>query len=351
MLKPMKVAMAGMAALCLFACSSSSSPADTHTDGGTTPGTDGGGGGGGSMSLSDFCSALLTAEATTASKCFGGSVTLWEEAEQGGSGDTCAALSTALAAGRITYDADGAGACLSAFQALSCSALTAATITPPACTSTLSGTAKTGAACLGDTDCAGTSDYCKSDGTACGGTCAAYVALGAACDPTGASQCVPDATCASTNGTTGKCTKTPPTSLAAKGAKCGLSGESFVTCQSGLACNATTNVCVDPVAEGDACTAGDNVCAPFTYCDATTKKCAPDATAAGDACGQLTGQAEYDECLGALYCKTATGSEAGVCAVLGATGAACTATDSCVGTCTIKAGKTTGTCAAACADL
>lgn len=358
MLTVMKVAMASAAVLGLIACSSSSSaPKETGDSGGGTgpgSGTGTGPGGGGSMSVSDFCNALLSADAMLASQCFGGAASeyLSEENALQGSGGACGALEAAVTAGRITYDSDTAAACLSAYTSLSCADLAQGMLEPAACSSTIAGTVAKGGSCFGDDDCAGTASYCDiTSATSCTGKCAPKIAAGGTCSNTGGGgECVTGYSCSSSGTGAAKCTKTAATKTAAKGASCAITAGNVVECAMGLLCNAKTQVCDAPVAEGDACTPGDDTCVAFTYCDATSKTCTADPTTGGK-CGIPTGQMEYIDCLGGTYCKMTSGSESGVCAAPGGTGATCEGGQGCIGTCTMAAGATTGTCTAPCTAL
>jgi hypothetical protein len=360
MLRTLKVAVTSVAVLGLIACSSSSSP-ETNTEhdsgpggSGTGSGTGTGPGSGGPMTLTAFCNSVITAEATLASMCLGGTVAQYEaqEAAESGSGGACAALEAAVTAGRVTYDMSQGAACASAYSSLTCADVGEDIPEPPACLAALAGTVAKGASCYSSLDCVGgdSTTYCALTST-CSGKCATLVAAGGTCDEA-TDQCVSGYGCTSSGtGTSGTCAKNPETTMVAKGASCKVTGDTPVECETGLACNQMTQICETTIAQGDACTPGADVCAPFTYCDGSTKKCTTDPSAGGN-CGASGTDTDYVPCLGATYCKTATGSESGVCTAVGGSGATCASSEGCLSnTCTIDTGATTGTCTAPCSML
>jgi hypothetical protein len=240
---------------------------------------------------------------------------------------------------RVTFDESSAASCISAYPSLTC---TSSTAVPMACSAALSGAVAVGSTCQSGIDCA-TGSYCKvTAASPCSGTCTTDIAAGATCGL--GDVCVSGYEC------TGKCTAIPaPTGPASAGGACGYNTSTKVltSCADGLACDLGTKVCVAVVAQGGACSDGAGVCAPFTYCDPTTKTCKPDPGVGGD-CGAAAGQ-DVIFCAPGTYCDVTTGT-AGKCATLLGTGAACKNAGQCAsGFCTATDGGT-GMCLAACTE-
>jgi len=230
----------------------------------------------------------------------------------------CADLRKAIDAGRVTYDASSAQACLAALG--SCGILT--TFTPPAaCRDALKGAVANGGTCYTSTDCQNGFCTAESSLSTCPGSCVAYAASGAPC---GASaQCAPSQVC------TGTC-KTPsraggPCPCEANfycdsgtckpgqvsGGPCSDHGQ----CASSYVCvGAATKTCQAMVGLNGDCTQGAELCGPGYVC--TSSRCVS-APGIGSACTDYI-------CIDG-YCDPT-----GHCAAWKRKGDACSETDACV---------------------
>jgi len=167
-------------------------------------------------------------------------------AEQMGGGEEVALAK----AGKLTFDADQAAACIASLPNITCSDLNSSD-GPPACQDIFKGAVANDAACTSDEEC--TSGHCKYSGGNCG-KCAPAIALGEACQGSG---CANDGICMD-----GKC--------AAKG-----SVAPGGTCLDGDACSAghfcqwgegnSQNTCVALVAKDGACEDSEE-CQPGLAC-------------------------------------------------------------------------------------
>jgi hypothetical protein len=111
------------------------------------------------------------------------------------------AMRDSVSKGRSTYDAEKAGACITALRNLSCDDWVKGTVEPPACEGVTAPKVAIGGACGGDGDCVG--GYCDGADTTTtpptDGTCKATVAIGAACTAT--DTCADDGVCDATTKT------------------------------------------------------------------------------------------------------------------------------------------------------
>jgi hypothetical protein len=353
----------------LAACSSSSGTTDTGRDGGPavkdgavtsdtgaksdggtkTDGGSKGDSGGGTSPADTYCTQFVAAEAKAAAQCLGGLEADW--AAQLGTSTFCTEVGAAVAAGSVKYDATEGSSCLTALANVDCATVTTVNSQPAACTAALTGMVATGGACHANLDC-GATDYCSGLGGAsasCSGTCAAQLTTGTSC--TASDVCAEGSACA---GSPLVCTTIP--APVAKGATClydSSTKKAAPACQLGLACNLSSFTCVEPIAPGDPCAPGQGECAPFTYCDPTSKTCKADPTTGGK-CGDVAGE-DPIPCIGQTYCKGAsTTATNGVCAALIAGGASCESTllapvgGQCAsGSCSVTDGGV-GACAAVC---
>ena len=336
----------------LAACSSSSGGGSgSKSDSGTGTKHDGGGATGdasGGMSVTTFCNALVTADATLFSKCIGGSATAWET--QLNAASPCADIAAAVQSGRIVYDESKASACLTATAAISCGNQAAGAPEPADCIATIVGTVAASGTCFSSVDCA-PDNFCSGLGGttgSCTGTCAPLIAAGAACSA--GDECVAGNTC-SGSGSSQSCTAIAAAAGATLGGTCGYdsSSKTVTVCASGLACNAATLVCVTPVSQGAACTPGAGVCEYFTDCDPTTKTCKA-YPGLGGGCGAAAGE-DVVGCAGKTFCQTSSGSAlVGTCAALGGGGAACTSGAQCASHACSTSDGGAGTCFPACTE-
>jgi hypothetical protein len=320
------------------------------TGGGKTHDTGSGDTGGGSgTAVTTFCTEFLGAEAKAASQCFGGPVSDW--AAQVGAGTSCPEVAAAVAAGRVTYQASEGATCLTDLAGIDCSTITTASSEPAACAAAFAGTVATGGACDSSLDCSST-DFCSGLGGvsgSCSGTCKAQIAVGDSC--TAADVCASGSVC---TGSPATCTaEAAPVGMGATCLYDTASKKAAPACQLGLACDLTTFKCVSPIVPGDPCPPGHGICAPFTYCDPTSKTCKADPTLGGR-CGDQAGE-DAIPCIGPTFCKgTSATATAGTCAALGASGATCEATvlapvdGQCAsGSCSVTDGGA-GSCSAVC---
>lgn len=234
--------------------------------------TDGGEGGGGGTSAAKACADNAAAYCTQLEKCAAFLVTV-----QYGDQLTCVARNTpgcidALQAPGTGWTGDVLEACITARNALDCSAFLHGKPGPKACDVT--GGIPNSNACRYSAQCGGA--YCRyASGASCG-TCVGLGATGAPCTAT--SDCDGNLVCALSGGS-GTCQ--PPV---------GAGGQCDAThpCQQGLACLAST--CTAPGGLGATCSSknGGADCDYYqgVYCDTASSTCKAYAMAqAGDACG------------------------------------------------------------------
>ena len=211
-------------------------------------------------------------------------------------------LEQSVAAGRTSYDAATALACLEARLVLTCDVTDKAWLRgPPACRDVFAGTVPDGGACFVSSECV--SDECTAPGcgmACCAGTCAPTVAVGDIGQACGNGRCVDAAYC---NG--GTCT-----AFVAAGGMCSAP----FYCASGLDCVAGT--CQDLPDRGQSCPMG--LCAGAgDHCDVDTRTCVPLASL-GRPCATSAG------CQQPLRCGS------GTCREPAALGQVCSAVIECV---------------------
>jgi hypothetical protein len=274
------------------------------------------GGGGGPISLSDLGNEVASANCDFEVRCGFLPDTASCATSTNSSADDIAALKHAQDLGRLSYDADKAGACVDAIRNASCDLSSLGNAIADTCGAVFVGLVADGGTCFDDKECVSTSCSQQSctPGTCCAGTCVAKpadVPIGGDCS-TG--SCVDGAHCQFDAQTQ---TQTCVADIAEGGA-C-----QFGSCADGLYCDVpsgmSSGTCKKFPAEGEACT---NQCARIDdYCDATTMKCAK-RHATGEAC-----TADGNECAGYAYCNN------GTCAVRPGAGETCDATNgpSCLG--------------------
>jgi hypothetical protein len=229
----------------------------------------------------------------------------------------------AVAAGRATFDAAKAAACLATVDA-TCT-IFSGDVLPAACREMFVGLVDNGFGCDRDQDCK--ASFCKKkivNDSACLGICTAPAAAGGACDVD--AGCEAPQVCMA-----GQCGKYVP---AAKGEDC-----TFDLCGPGLVCvtDGDANTCIEPGGEGAPCYTGEGACTSGFHCEAadfeTQGKCAAD-LALGAACDL---DAWYEgaidnPCGDANFCvPAAVEATATVCKPLAKLGDACTASEQCTG--------------------
>ena len=242
---------------------------------------DGDGGSGGPATFEEFKATFISTLCDVTFRCTPGdgpgSTVLRRNAV---SADECPArlqmfadqLEDSVNAGKATYDADAAAACLVKMRG-SCGVLESG---DPACEEGFVGTVALGAACTSDNDCVGDA-YCadRTGGWECPGVCTApTLELG--------DDCSADGDACKAAGATGRvlcyadevretrtCLERRAASDAALGATCGvISTEAFVqtyaSCEAGLWCQ--DHVCAAPLAADAACSDSDDVCVEGRFC-------------------------------------------------------------------------------------
>ena len=163
----------------------------------------------------------------------------------------CAALETAITAGKVIYDAGALAQCETDIAAASCNA----TSDPASCAMVFSGKAMAGGACNNSVECADGNDCDTS--MACPGVCVAPPAVGGDCSQLSCAAgllCVYDFSTASFSATC--------MAALASGAAC---DPQVSACGAGLHCDPSTRTCL-PLKTSGSCT--------------STSDCVP-----GDACG------------------------------------------------------------------
>ncbi|MFT3696669.1 MAG: hypothetical protein QM831_26245 [Kofleriaceae bacterium] len=238
-------------------------------------------------------------------------------------------------AGKITYHADKARACIDSFDSGTCERkfLSGAQLDSTACNEVFDGTIHADGMCANDAECISQDCNIPSCSTACcTGTCVGdtkptKAAVGSACQ-------------SSNDCATGYCDLTAMTcaALLADGASCSSSSqcESYncqTTCKpvvdEGAACTSTndckliqdscntTKTCSAGVASGGACTNSAD-CHLTAYCSASAGMTCKDRPVLGESC------AEALSCLDGSLC-----SDAGMCVARFADGSACTTSSQC----------------------
>lgn len=181
-------------------------------------------------------------------------------------------VDAAIAAGRIVYDADAAGACVAGLAAMDCLAEQPSDATLAACLGALSGTVQKEKPCFGTFECA--EGVCRSvTGDTCPTVCAPAAQKGEACSLLSGPDCdvrkglrCSGGVCVAPLGEDGACVDN-------------------YGCQSGFVCVA--DVC-EPLRETGFGCAKDSSCAPGNFCIAEGDEggiCEP-RVAEGGACGR-----------------------------------------------------------------
>ena len=270
-----------------------------------------------------------------------------------------------VAAGRASYDADQAGACLTAAALIACGPPEAiAGAVPAVCAGVFEGRVGLGEGCAAAGECEPGLYCATAGGASCPGTCRARPAIGATCDarfaPCAAgawceggvcvaaavaagevcavsAQCPADAFCDES--------ETPPRCRPPRGA--GASCAEDEGCAAGLFCAvaelADTGDCAPQLGAGEVCTPflSGGQCAAPQVCDMELARCVPPAEGVGDAC-----VADWQPCRGGgLWCDPASET----CAPLPALGGACGAggAEGCaLGACSASDGLEAGVCEA-----
>ena len=162
----------------------------------------GGGDGSSSVAITDFATQFPDALCTKAFKCctqvelsmlFDSSTTLTtttqcDTYEETLFGFSVTRINASVTAGRVTYDADAAGACLGAISGASCTDFDHDATTPnapPSCAPFLVAKVAVGGGCTQNYEC--TTGYCKgavTTPTPMDGMCAAVPTMGQACEST-----------------------------------------------------------------------------------------------------------------------------------------------------------------------
>ncbi len=248
------------------------------------------------VAAADFMDAYAQAICTRSSRCFAASSYLDAVCEGTVRRQFGEDVESAIAAGRIDYDANAAGVCLVGLEAMDCLAKQPSDATLEACLRALAGTIEVGQACFGTFQCA--QGICPSvTGDACGPTCPTIALEGEACSLLSEPECDVRAGLRCSSGTC--------VAPAARGAAC----VDNYGCQSGLVCVA--NVCVPLRAAGQGC-AQDSSCQTGFYCASGGDEggiCRARLDA-GSACGGI--EAEYTnaafrhvQCKDGLICELA----------------------------------------------
>jgi hypothetical protein len=202
-------------------------------------------------------------------------------------------ISDAISAGRISYDANAAAACLNAYNSADCD-FTSLLQAISTCQKIFTGKVQTGGACHIDVECA--NGFCSGPQAGCAGTCTAFPAIGDAC---AGGRCGPDGTCDSMSQ---KCV-----ALGGKGATCDLLS---APCQTGLDCVTvgSSSTCQPPGAEGQPCgfSFSTPACQSGLYCDGDTQTCLRPVESGG-ACNSNS------SCDGGLVCVIAGNATSGTC--------------------------------------
>lgn len=350
------------------ACGGSSS-----SDGG---GSGGSGGGGGSIPFSELADRYAEALCQATARCFDPVFDLFLQGrdcetmvgEQIGASEF-PRIEAAIAAGRVTYDASKAPACVAALAARACDALTQRE--PPECQAALDGTVEVGGDCTLDAECKGQT-YCKSSG-ACPGQCAALEPAGGRCTDDGdcqpglqcpgetltcarpsavgedcgggvAPDCAPGSLCLGDDqeeGVPGKCRSITSVFVGDVGASCGgfvSGGSDFTLCKPNLSCalsfegTSLSGQCVEKFAANGPCKASfPDGCPAGQFCDTPTSPPSLDGTCrpvpkAGERCGSPTSDGL---CEPYHVCVFVGNEPRGTCRPMADNGAPCTTADQC----------------------
>ena len=296
-------------------------------------------GGTGPATVAAYCDAYWSAYAARRAACGRGSAA--DAAAVYAPAARCADPVRAVAAGRATYDASGAGACLSFIETASCDVLESfmnGAYPQAACAAAIAGKLADGDSCYSHESCA--SGVCIFSPNACPSTCVTLTPSGSPCQPgvpcaagsfcnillatpacTPLSQldgpCMNDAWC-------GPGLFCEFISLQSNGCRARATSGSCTSdnqCAIGYRCsNAST--CVAWRAAGESCTQGENACGPGLWCGAGGT--CVDGPKPSEACGTVNG--EDRPCIGGWCSSSGT---AYVCAAWLAPGGTCSLASQC----------------------
>lgn len=307
----------------------------------------------GPATVSEYCDQYWTAYAARSSSCEHGSAA--DAAERFAPGPRCADPIQAVAAGRATYAASRAGACLSFIQTASCDVLEAFTaeLYPQAdCEAAVAGNVADNDPCYSKESCA--SGLCIWSPDICPSICVTPIPSGSACGSL--TPCAKGSYCSFA---TSKCTPIVGLNGACNFADvCGpglfceqitlgnsvcharkTSGSCYADGECAIGYHCAGSTCVPWLGPGETCTQGQNGCGPGLWCGATGT--CVDGPTPGQACGTVNG--EVRDCIGGTC---GAGSICAAWLTVGATcalAAQCAPTDACVGT-------GTKTCTTLCAE-
>jgi len=273
-----------------------------------------------------FCASYHQALAARLHACLGGDAARWAACFDGAPGacalrdgiplpDLCVGLASSVRLGRVRFDPGQAQGCLDDLQQMACARVVSTAPAPdfaslPGCAMAIVGAGGPNAECAGTRDC-DPADYCPLEG-GCTAVCQPRIALGTQC---AGADCVQGASCvAGGAGPTCVANYDPSTNQSALGGDCMRHD-----CAPGLACEPMALTCGKLLHAGDACTPGQGLCEPFTWCNGT---CVP-AGAIGAPCGaQPSG--EVAGCLPGGFCD-----ETNACAAPRDPGAHCVVNAAC----------------------
>jgi hypothetical protein len=313
--------------------------------GGGSSSTGGGGGPGtvtGPATVAEYCDRYFTELAGRWAACERGSAAhyaaVYDPALR------CGDMVQAVTAGRATYDASRAGACLAHVATATCAALeTLLDGTSPQadCLAAVAGKGAPGTECFSDESCA--SDLCFGAPLSCPSTC--FTPLGQGGDCSGGAPCArglacdqfasPPSTCQPLKAQNAPCMFDPECqpglrcSYASGPPTCQPRGTAGATCFTDAYCAigyqcGSNDECFQRKAAGDACAQGSNQCGPGLWCGPGASGTCIDGPVAG-ACTSVDG--EVRPCIGG-WCNL------GTCASWRAESDACTVTGQCEPTAT-----------------
>ncbi len=308
-------------------------------------------------SATTFCASYVDTLINRLQDCQGGSAAALETSFQTSS--PCDGIDVDVAAGRVSFAAGAASACLGEIKALDCGSLAASRGVPSDCARVFQGTVPVGGDCFpialpGAQECVAGS-HCVAD-SHCPGVCQPDGTLGESCDPS-IGHCAAGLTCNYTDIGQAICVAAPPEvsvgSPCAGSDDCESAGALLVcegpagpidgvssappagsgTCQKPAAhgpCNTkdecstnncvaavpgtTTGVCMPGKVVGDTCIPGAGQCGRGTYCGAAGK--CVELPVVGQSCAGNAG--EGTACING-YCSPLTNT----CAAFLTTGTAC----------------------------
>ena len=325
-------------------------------------GGDGGGGPGGGTgpaTVAQYCDAYWGAYAARWAGCEHGSAA--EAAAVFAPAPRCADAVQAVAAGRASYDASRAGACLSFVGTASCGVLEAfleGKYPQADCAAAIAGSLAAGAECYSHESCA--SGVCLGSPNACPSTCVTPTPSGSPCEfgvPCAAGTfcniLLATAACTPFVQVDGSCWNDywcgpglfcEFVSFAENGCRPRVTSGSCTRdeeCAIGYRCS-STSTCVAWRGPGESCTQGENACGPGLWCGAGGT--CVDGPTPPEACANVSG--EDRPCIGGFCSWTGT---AFVCAPWLAPGDTCSLESQCRPTDVCDTAGT-GTCETLCAE-